>query len=221
MECESFDVVVETLYGEYDPEFRVTEPWEELVMTVLSQNTSDENRDVAYERLEEEYSTPREILEADIEEVKELIAPAGLYNSKARYLRNAARYVVEERDGETEWIRSGEMEEVYNELVSVKGIGHKTADVILLFSTDAQICPVDTHVDRVTARLGVSDGLTRRKTRDRLLELHDECGVNLRKAHVALIAHGRETCTARNPDCVSCVVEDVCEKVGAGEDDGL
>jgi len=217
MDCETFKDVVKRLAEEHDAEPRRTEPWEEIVMTVLSQNTADENRDRAYDALVEEYETPEEILNAPEERLRELIAPAGLANSKASYLKNSARHIVEERDGETEWIRDEPSEEVHDELTSIKGIGHKTADVILLFSADADYCPVDTHVDRVTGRLGVAPDMSPAKTRERLLEYRDECGVDLRKAHVALIAHGRATCHARSPACGECVVEDACEKHGVGE----
>ncbi|MDY7081191.1 MAG: endonuclease III, partial [Halobacteria archaeon] len=176
------------------------------------------NRDVAYERLSKEYDAPADFVDANRDEIKEIIAPAGLAESKSEYLMNAARYIVEERGGDTEWIKNGEPEEVHDELTSIKGVGHKTADVILLFSADADICPVDTHVDRLTHRLGVASDLSRKKTRERLIELRDECGVNLREAHVALISHGRETCKARNPECGKCVVEEWCDKVDVDMD---
>jgi len=173
-----------------------------------------ENRDRAYDALVEDYETPDEILNAPEERLRELIAPAGLANSKASYLKNAARHIVERRDGSTDWIRKEPSEDVHEELTSIKGIGHKTADVILLFAVDADYCPVDTHVDRVTGRLGVAPDMSPAKTREKLIEYRDECGVDLRKAHVALIAHGRATCHARSPECGECVVEDVCEKYG-------
>ena len=213
MDAETFSDVVDSLADEYDAEPRKTDPWEETVLTVLSQNTSDENRDRAYEALVEEYETPNEILDAPDDRLRELIAPAGLASSKASYLKNAARHIVEERDGDVDWIREEPPDDVHDELTDIKGIGHKTADVILLFAADADYCPVDTHVNRVTGRLGVAPDMSPARTRERLLEYRDE-GVDLRKAHVALIAHGRSTCTARSPACDDCVVEDVCEKHG-------
>ena len=214
MNCETFKDVVDKLAEKHDAEPRRTEPWEEIVMTVLSQNTADESRDRAYEALVKEYETPKEILNAPEERLRELIAPAGLANSKASYLKNAARHIVEERNGETDWIRKEPPEDVHDELTSIKGIGHKTADVILLFAANADYCPVDTHVDRMTGRLGVAPDMSPAKTRKKLLEYREECGADLRKAHVALIAHGRATCHARLPECGECVVEDVCEKYG-------
>jgi len=213
MDCETFLGVVDRLDSTYDAEPRRTEPWEETVLTILSQNTTDESRDTAYGRLVERYETPEEILEAPEDELRELIRPAGLPDSKARYLRNAARHVVEEHDGDTEWVRDLPTDEAHDELTDIKGVGHKTADVILMFSADADLCPVDTHVERVCNRLGVADGGPK-TVRRRLLELHDECGVDLRSAHVSLIEHGRETCHARSPDCGACPVEDDCGKVG-------
>jgi len=217
MDCETFKRVVGRLAEEHGAEPRKTEPWEEIVMTVLSQNTADENRDRAYEALVEEYETPDEILGAPEERLRELIAPAGLADSKASYLKNAARHVVEERGGSVDWIREEPPDDVHDELTSIKGIGHKTADVILLFAADAEYCPVDTHVDRVTGRLGVAPDMSPAKTREKLLEYREECGVDLREAHVALIAHGRATCHARSPECGECVVEDMCGKYGVEE----
>lgn len=216
MDCGTFKDVVEQLYREHEPSARKTEPWEEIVMTVLSQNTSDDNRDVAYEQLVEHYSTPQEILSADPSRIKELIAPAGLQEAKSDYLRNAAQYIVEERGGDLDWILREPAEEVHDELTGIKGIGHKTADVILLFAADREVCPVDTHVHRVANRLGAADG-GRSATREQLIGLHDECGVDLRKTHISLIAHGRRTCHARKPRCSECVVETECEKVGVEE----
>ncbi|MFW5929127.1 MAG: endonuclease III domain-containing protein [Halobacteriota archaeon] len=212
MDCETFRDAVDLLVEEYDKTPRDTEPWEELVLTILSQNTSDDNRDVAYGRLIAEYVSPEEILDADVDHLKQLIAPAGLSNSKAEYLKNAARHVIENRDGDTTWIRDEPPGDVHDELTSIKGVGHKTADVVLMFSAGAELCPVDTHVNRVTHRLGVARDMSPSQTRERLLELKDECDVDLRRAHVRLIAHGREVCHARNPRCSDCVLEDVCEK---------
>lgn len=214
MDCETFRDVVERLADAHGAEPRSTEPWEEIVMTILSQHTSDENRDEAFEALWQRYATPRALLDADVDEIQELIAPAGLHASKSEYLRNAARHVVEERDGDLDWIREEPPEDVHDELTSIAGIGHKTADVILLFAADAALCPVDTHVDRVTHRLGVATDMTTAATRDRLLEYRDDCGVDLPTAHVALIAHGRAVCSARSPACGDCPVEDVCERHG-------
>lgn len=115
MDCETFEGVVGRVAEEHEAEPRSTEPWEEIVMTVLSQNTADENRDRAYDALVEEYETPDEILGATEGSLRELIAPAGLANSKASYLKNAARHIVEERDGETDWIREEPPEQVHGE----------------------------------------------------------------------------------------------------------
>lgn len=216
MDCRTFKEVVTRLHDEHRPTARNTEPWEEIVMTVLSQNTNDDNRDEAYQQLNEQYRTPQEILDAPTDELRKLIAPAGLQESKAAYLRNAARHIVEERGGDLEWIQREPTEDVHRELTGIKGIGHKTADVILLFAADREVCPVDTHVHRVANRLGAADG-GRRATREQLMELHEECGVDLRKAHISLIAHGRRTCHARKPRCSECVVENQCEKVGVEE----
>ncbi|XGI82916.1 endonuclease III [Halorutilales archaeon Cl-col2-1] len=216
MDCVTFKKVLEDLGDKYDPTVEKREPWNVILRTILSQNTTDDNSREAYERLVEEHETPDEILEADAEEVERLIRPAGLAPSKSEYIRNAARYIVEERNRSTDWIEadSSDFEDAYDELTSIKGIGHKTADVVLLFSSDANICPVDTHVQRVTSRLGVADGLSRRKTRDLLLDLRDDCGLDLRDAHLSLIRHGREVCTPRSPSCDDCIVSQKCERVG-------
>lgn len=214
MDCGTFERVVERLDGVHDAEPRATEPWEEIVMTILSQNTNDDNRDEAFEALWARHDTPAALLDAEPEAIQELIAPAGLHASKTEYLRNAARHIVEDRAGDTDWIREDPSEDVHDELTSIAGVGHKTADVILLFAADAELCPVDTHVDRVTHRLGVATDMGPGATRERLLDCGDDADVDLRAAHVALIAHGRATCTARSPACDDCAVADVCEQQG-------
>lgn len=211
MDPETFGEVVDILYKEYNPSKRNTDPWEEIVMTILSQNTNDDNRDTAFKRLWEKYRSPEEIVDAETEELKELIAPAGLASSKTKYLKNAAEHIIEERDGKTDWIKEGKTDEVHNELTDIKGIGHKTADVVLMFSADRDLCPVDTHVNRVTKRLGITEG-SKRKVREQLLDLKEHTDLN--KAHLSLISHGRNICTARSPLCEECVVENLCEKVG-------
>ncbi len=211
MDPEIFKEIIEKLYNTYSPSKRKTDPWEEIVLTILSQNTNDGNRDRAFKRLWNKYKTPNKILEADKEEIEELIGPAGLASSKTQYLKNAARYIREKHEGDTDWIKNNPPKEVHRELTSIKGIGHKTADVVLMFSADADLCPVDTHVYRVSKRLGIADG-SKKKVRQHLQELRDY--VDLDKTHLSLIAHGRNTCKARSPLCSECIVEEKCEKIG-------
>lgn len=211
MDPEIFKGIIETLYNTYSPSKRKTDPWEEIVLTILSQNTNDENRDRAFKRLWSKYNTPNEILQTDKGEIEGLIGPAGLASSKSQYLKNAARYIKEQHGGDTDWIKNNPPKDVHRELTNIKGVGHKTADVVLMFSADADLCPVDTHVYRVSKRLGIAEG-SKKKVRKQLQELKNY--IDLDKAHLSLIAHGRNTCKARSPKCSECIVEENCEKVG-------
>lgn len=201
---EKTDEIIVRLKDEY-PEADTTldyeTPYELLVATVLSAQCTDERVNSVTPELFEEFPKPEAMVEAPIESIKELIRPTGYYNSKAEYLKNGAHTLIEEFDGEVP--RNVE------DLTNVEGVGRKTANVVVsnAFGTHEGIA-VDTHVQRLSQRLGLVD------TDDR-----DEIEEVLRKkipqedwglvSHL-FIFHGRATCTARNPDCEDCVLEDLC-----------
>jgi len=181
-----------------------------LVLTVLSQNTNDYNSSRAFGRLKEKVKSFDELLALSDRELKTLIHPAGLYNIKAKRLRGLARTMVEKYDGRLDPILAKPLEEAREELLSIEGIGPKTADVILAFRKDAPVVPVDTHIFRVSKRLGIAKPkATYEEVRS---ALENETPPEKRKvAHILLIQFGRKTCKARSPKCPTCPVYDLCD----------
>ena len=179
-------------------------PVDELILTVLSQNTNDRNRDVAYGRLRERFGSWEEVRDAPAEAVEDAIRPGGLAPTKAVRIQQILRAL----DGDDlAWLETAPVEEGREYLCSLPGVGRKTAACVLLFSYGLPDVPVDTHVFRVATRLGIiREGASFEEAHDEMLRFADEAY----ELHVALIRHGRRTCTARNPDCPACPLLSIC-----------
>ena len=181
-------------------------PIDELVLTVLSQNTNDRNRDVAYERLRERFSSWGEVGEAPVEEVEEAIRPGGLAATKAPRIQEILRAIG---DDDLSRLEHAPLEEARRDLCALPGVGRKTAACVLLFSYGRPDVPVDTHVHRVGLRLGLfRPGASLEEAHDEMLRLAR--GSDPYQAHTALLRHGRRTCTARNPGCPDCPLRRIC-----------
>ena len=184
--------------------------FEMLVATVLSQKTSDRNTAKTVRRLRDKVDvTPESISKAGLHELKAAIRSSGLYNVKARVLKRLARIIVEKYDGMVEKILEKPLDEARGELMSLPGVGPKTADVILLFAGGRQTFPIDTHIFRVSRRLGLiglKDGYE--EARRKLMNTFPTD--SYLKAHLLLIEHGRKTCKARKPLCGDCVLLKYC-----------
>jgi endonuclease-3 len=186
------------------------DPISELVSTILSQNTNDVNRDRAFKKLRERFPNWEDVRDADLEEIKDAIRVSGLANSKAPTIQRALRRITEER-GELslEFIQDMNVEEAKEWLTEIKGVGVKTASIVLLFSLDMPAFPVDTHVHRVTRRLGLVDEKASRERAHRVLE--DVMPEDTYYAfHLNVIRHGREVCVSGIPRCEECVLSDIC-----------
>ncbi len=186
-------------------------PIDELVSTILSQNTNDTNRDRAYERLRERFPTWEQVRDADVEEIIDAIRVAGLANQKGPRIKNALEQITELR-GELslDFLKDCPPEESFEWLVQFKGVGPKTASIVMLFALDMPAFPVDTHVHRVTGRLGIRpEKMSAEKAHDFLAELFPED--EFYTAHLNLIRLGREICQARKPDCPNCPLQDLCD----------
>lgn len=209
----------ELLLDEYgDRPWHPRDPVASLVNTILSQNTNDVNRDVAFERLRERFPTWEAVRDAPEEEIIEAIRPAGLGPTKGPRIQGALRTITEERrEGEVEteteieldFLREMELEEARGWLLDIPGVGPKTAAIVLLFALGKPAFPVDTHVHRVSERLGlIPEGTSRAKAHDVLEEITPE---EIYYAfHLNLIAHGRAICHARNPECERCFLRGEC-----------
>jgi endonuclease-3 len=186
-------------------------PVDELVNTILSQNTSDTNRDRAFEALKARFPTWEAVRDADPQAVIEAIRPAGLANQKGPRIQAALRYLTETQGRITlEHLRDMSVEEAKQWLTAINGIGPKTAAIILLFSMGRPAFPVDTHVHRVTRRLGLIGGTT--SAEQAHLELEQIVPPeDFYAFHLQVIQHGRRVCHARNPACGVCVLQDYCD----------
>ena len=199
-------------YGE--PEKPRLDPLEELVVTILSQNTTDVNRDEAYDALRDAYDDWEEVRAAPREELQETIRTAGLAGQKAAAIQGVLERLQEEvGEPSLAHLRRMDDEEALAYLSDFHGVGTKTAACVLCFALDRPVMPVDTHVHRVARRLGLVDpGAGRRASHRRLNEIvPPELRLPL---HIHLIRHGRATCTARRPACSDCTLEDLCPKIG-------
>jgi len=190
------------------------DPFKTLVVTIISQNTADRNTVKAYQNLSKALEiTPEALGAAPISKIQNSIRPAGLYRAKAQTIKQAAKTILEKYHGTLQSILSLPLEQARDTLMQIKGIGPKTADVVLLFSANQSTIPVDTHVNRVSKRLGFAPATGDYETTRKSLQLLFDPSDYL-VAHLLLIAHGRKTCKALNPSCDICVVNVYCPTKG-------
>ncbi|MFP4045666.1 MAG: endonuclease III domain-containing protein [Candidatus Aenigmatarchaeota archaeon] len=187
------------------------DPIESLIQVILSQNTNDTNRDRAYRNLRKRFDSPQEIMEADIEDVAEVISVAGLHNLKAERIVKSLRKIRDERNElSLDFLQGMDVEEAKNWLKDLPGVGPKSAAIVLNFSFNKAAFPVDTHVFRVTKRLGLIDEKeTRESAHDALEKIVPD--PRMQEFHINLIRHGRRICKARKPLCEKCPLSVLCK----------
>jgi endonuclease-3 len=203
--------ILERLRAEYGrPSTRVHgAPIDELVLTVLSQNTNDRNRDVAYERLRDRFPSWEAVREAPVEEIEEAIRPGGLAVTKAPRIQRILGAISDSGSMDLSWMADAPLGEARDYLCELPGVGRKTAACVLLFAYGRHDVPVDTHVHRVGTRLGLfCEGASLDECHDEMLRLSE--GADPLESHVALIRHGRRICVARRPRCEECPLLRIC-----------
>ena len=186
------------------------DPLDTLVATILSQNTSDVNSHRAFRRLKDRYPDWEPLLHADPSEVASVIRSGGLADIKAKRIIGALNRVMEEAGSlKLAFLSKMPTKEAAEWLSSIDGIGPKTAAIVLLFSFGKPVFPVDTHVHRVSGRLGLlSPRATRERAQKELEALVPE--EEYYNMHLNLIEHGRRRCRARNPFCDICEMSRLC-----------
>lgn len=184
-------------------------PIAELVRTILSQNTNDRNRDVAYERLRAALPTWVDVRDADVEVVEEAIRPGGLAPSKAPRIQHALRELPEEGGEPTlDWLADADRDVAIDFLVGIDGVGRKTAACVMIFALGRPEIPVDTHVYRVGGRLGLfPERASFELAHNEMLAITDPDDAY--ELHVNLITHGRRICRPK-PRCEECGLRRMC-----------
>jgi endonuclease-3 len=196
--------VIDRLYEEYPDStisLNFSNRLELLIAVMLSAQCTDERVNEETADLFEKYETVEDYAEADVDELSEDIGSITYHNSKADYIVSSARTMIAEHDGE--------VPDEMDELTELKGVGRKTANVVLQHGHDVvEGIVVDTHVQRLSRRLGITEDERPESIEQDLMGIVPE--KHWQQYTHLCISHGRATCTARNPDCADCVVEDLC-----------
>ncbi|MCD6428594.1 MAG: endonuclease III [Desulfurococcales archaeon] len=212
--------ILEKYYGDINPEefiayravIRSMHPFGVLVSIILTQNTSDKNALTALTNLIKLLGprlAPQDFLKISDSELEELIRPSGMYRVKVRAIRELLKLVASDPD----ILTKEEPEKLRELLLSVRGIGPKTADVFLLMARGYPTFPIDTHIKRILYRLGIverNEGYESMRSKVMQLIPKDK----YLRAHLLLITHGKKVCTARRPRCSECPIEHLCRKIG-------
>lgn len=192
--------------------FRASRPIDELIRTILSQNTSDSNSLAAFAVLKRNFKSWEELLSADTRKITHLIKHAGLANIKAKRIKEVLSE-IRRREGRLSLssLKNMDIGKAVSYLESLKGVGPKTAACVLLFSFGRPVMPVDTHIYRVTGRLGlIPENMS-------IEEAHRSLSDAVPKDliydfHLGIIEHGRRVCKAQNPKCGVCLLYGLCKR---------
>lgn len=187
-------------YPDAKPQLKYTSNYELLVAVILSAQCTDERVNKVTEVLFKDYNTPEKMVTLTFEELAKIILPCGLYNAKAKNILSASNSIVKNFNGE--------VPSNFNDLISLAGVGRKTADVMVSVAFNGDAIAVDTHVFRVSNRIGLVKEDTPYKTELALMKVIDKSLWS--KSHHYLIFHGRRVCKARKPDCKNCVIKNLC-----------
>lgn len=190
-------------------------PMDELVSCILSQSTTDTNRDRAFAALKARYTSWQAVVDAPTEELVDTIRLAGLANQKGPRIQKVLEHIYRERGAyDIDFLRDMTPDEAKAWLTRLDGIGPKTAAIVLCFAFNMPAFPVDTHIHRVSLRLGF---LPERTTADRAHPIMEAIvpPENYYAFHIHLIRHGRDTCGARTPLCDRCPLTAHCDYYSA------
>jgi len=183
---------------------------DELISTILSQNTNDKNRDRAFTKLSNIFSSWEDVRDADEISVIEAIHSAGLANQKGPRIQKILRQITEERNSlDLDFLKEKSTDDAMEWLMKFNGVGPKTASIVLLFSLGKPAFPVDTHIQRVSGRIGLRpEKMSIEQTHRHLGELFPP--ETYKAAHLNIIRLGREVCHPRQPECEKCALQSLC-----------
>jgi len=197
------DLLLEQAYGVPKPGKNVN-VLDELILTLLSHNTNDINRDKGYTELRKRYPTWEIVRKTPRKDIENAIRVAGLAPAKSGYIKDTLDFITENwGELDIDWVCDKDPEWVEETFTQVKGIGVKTINVVLSFACNADRFPVDTHINRICARLGfVPENSPPEKTYKIMADIFPKGKAF--SFHINIITHGRQTCKARNPLCSDC-----------------
>jgi endonuclease-3 len=188
------------------------DPVDELIWTILSANTNDVNSGRAFRQLKATFGDDWEAVRlAPLEQIKDAIRTAGMYNQKApRIVETLTRIKELEGGYKLDHLANMEVNEALAYLTALPGVGHKTASIVLLFCFNRPSFPVDTHIQRISQRLGIAQ---RRDNPEKIKKIWERLlpGETFYPLHINLIRHGREICNALRPKCEICPLQQVCD----------
>ncbi len=189
------------------------EPMHELISTILSQRTTWQNEDLAYRRMKARFPTWDDVARADTAELADAISPSNFAEVKAPNIQRTLKYICDKRgDYDLSFLADLSPEEGMAWLLDLPGVGLKTASLVLLFCFRKPVLPVDTHVQRVSARTGlIAPGVMHEAAHRILLEVLPGEPALLYDFHINLLKHGQKVCTFSRPRCSKCVLTDICD----------
>ncbi|MDR3612406.1 MAG: endonuclease III [Candidatus Obscuribacterales bacterium] len=187
-------------YPDAQCELDYDSPFQLLTAVILSAQTTDVNVNKVTKGLFKQFPDAKSLAEGDLDEIKNLVRSTGYYNAKATNIQNCAKALVEKF--------GGEVPQDQEQLQTLPGVGRKTANVVLGVCFNVPGWSVDTHVQRLSKRLGFTDAMEPEKIENDLQKLF--AGQDWSKLSITLIWHGRRTCFARNPDCEHCPINHIC-----------
>ncbi|MCD6523194.1 MAG: endonuclease III [Candidatus Diapherotrites archaeon] len=200
---------LERAYGK--PAIECNKPLDTLIQTILSQNTSDTNSYRAFSSLKKRFKTWDAVMKAKTKTIEDTIRIGGLPHIKAERIKHVLKEIKHRRGSfDLSFLRTMSHKDAMKWLVSLKGVGPKTAAVVLMFCFNKPIMPVDTHVYRISKRLGIVPKYTTREKTQEILNgiIPDSCKYIL---HINMIEHGRRICRAKKPLCDKCILNSVCD----------
>ena len=202
------DALLTEEYG--DPAPKPKEPVHELILTVLSQNTSDSNRDRAFKSLTEKYNGWESIARASATEIEKAIRSGGLAGQKSKRIIEILNWIKQQSGSYSlDWLGAMPLDEALDKLTALKGVGVKTASVVMCFSFDAPVFPVDVHVHRISRRLELSPAKGTAEITHYCMQplIPDD---RWKELHLNMLKLGRTYCRPTNPDCGNCPLFGIC-----------
>ena len=191
--------IIKTLEKCYHPFFETSDPFEVLITTVLSQRTRDENTETASQNLFKKYKTPAQLAKIPLRKLEKIIKPVGFYRQKAKRIKQISKILLEKHDGK--------VPNKLEELLSLPGVGRKTANCVLVYGFNIPAIPVDVHVHVISNRLGLVKTKTPEETEIELMKIIPK--KHWTKLNWLFVEHGKKVCKAK-PKCEACKIRRYC-----------